>query len=144
MLRDQTNKAIQALNNVSCATEYWDDWLIFLVTQKFDKSSRKAWELKLGDTRIIANLINFSYSRVRRACNGEVTDFQEENSRFTYRVFRSILVPSAKRTIYCINSTFLKQIPSQRFEFIKNQKRYVNCLSTKHVKDCTNSRTSTV
>jgi len=48
-LCDQTNKAIQVLSNLGCATEHWDDWL-FLVTPKLDKSSQKTWELKLGDT----------------------------------------------------------------------------------------------
>ena len=48
-LRDHTNKAIQALSNLDCATEHWDDRLIFLVAQKLDKL-RKTWELKLGDT----------------------------------------------------------------------------------------------
>ena len=57
MLRDQTNKAIQALSNLGCATEHWDDWLIFLVSQKLDKSLRKAWEFKLSDT--------VNYSRYR-------------------------------------------------------------------------------
>jgi len=47
-LRDHTNKAIQALSNLDCATEHWDR-LIFLVAQKLDKL-RKTWELKLGDT----------------------------------------------------------------------------------------------
>ena len=44
------NKAIQALNNLGYAIEHWNDYLVFLVAQKLDKSSRKAWELKLGDT----------------------------------------------------------------------------------------------
>jgi len=40
-LRDQINKAIQVLSNLGCATEHWDDWLVFVVAQKLDKSSKK-------------------------------------------------------------------------------------------------------
>ncbi|XP_077280836.1 uncharacterized protein LOC143907758 [Temnothorax americanus] len=49
-LRDQTNAAIQALKNLDRRVEHWDDLLVFLVAQKLDKSTRKSWELKLGDS----------------------------------------------------------------------------------------------
>lgn len=49
-LCDQTNAIIQTLKNLDRPVEHWDDVLVFLIAQKFDKLSRKAWELKLGDT----------------------------------------------------------------------------------------------
>lgn len=49
-LRDQLNTALQALKNLKRPVETWDDILVFLATQKLNQSSRKAWELKLGDS----------------------------------------------------------------------------------------------
>lgn len=47
-LRDQANVAIQALRNLGRPVDTWDDLVVHLVSQ--NKSSRKAWELKLSDT----------------------------------------------------------------------------------------------
>jgi len=104
-LRDQINKAIQALSNLGYATEHWDDWLVFLIAQKLDKSSQKVWELKLGGTidypryrELDQFLASRTHSCVRtRNCTreriGEVTvDPQEENSRLMYHVYRSVFV----------------------------------------------------
>lgn len=49
-LHDQTNTSIQALKNLGRLVDSWDDILVYLVAQKLDKTSRKAWELKLSDT----------------------------------------------------------------------------------------------
>jgi len=141
-LRDQTNKAIQVLSNLGCATEHWDDWL-FLVTPKLDKSSQKTWELKLGDTidypcyRELDQFLAFVRShRAEKATSKRKTLVLHTAPMFCF------CAHYAKRT-YCINvlSMFLKQTPSQRFECIKTQKRCMNYFSTKHaVKVCTNSR----
>ncbi|XP_025156695.1 uncharacterized protein LOC112589052 [Harpegnathos saltator] len=49
-LRDLTNSAIQALKNLERPVDYWDDMLVLLVSQNLDRSTRKAWELRLGDS----------------------------------------------------------------------------------------------
>lgn len=67
-LRDRTNSAVQALKNLGRLTEHWDDLIVFLVAQHLDKASRKAWELKLGDTVDYPNyreLDRFLDSRIR-------------------------------------------------------------------------------
>ncbi|KYM98772.1 hypothetical protein ALC62_10500 [Cyphomyrmex costatus] len=151
-LRDQTNKAIQALSNLDRATEHWDDWLVFLVSQKLDKSSRKAWELKLGDTveyPRYRELDQFLTSRIRAldaiapatASEKSPTTSKKKNlaSHTASTVPFSCALCKANHLLYQC-STFLKLTPSQR-EFIKNQKRCVNCFSAKHsVKECTNTR----
>ncbi|XP_071582337.1 uncharacterized protein [Temnothorax nylanderi] len=49
-LRDRANVAVQALRNLGRSVDTWDDILVYLIVQKFDKVTRKAWELQLGDT----------------------------------------------------------------------------------------------
>lgn len=49
-LRDKSNLEIQALRNLNRAVDTWDDILVYLLVQKFDKGTRKSWELYLGDT----------------------------------------------------------------------------------------------
>jgi len=155
MLHDQTNKAIQALSNLGCATEHWDDWLVFLVSQKLDKSSRKAWELKLGDTVDYPRYREFDQflaSRIR-AFDAIAPVNATEKAQTTSKK-KTLALHIASTVLFSCSlckvnhllyqcSTFLKQTPSQRFEFIKNQKRCVNC--TKHsVKDCKNLRDNVV
>lgn len=151
-LRDQTNKAIQALKNLGREVEHWDDLLVFLVAKQLDKSSRKAWELKLGDTLeypSYSELDQFLESRIRAL--DAITPVVNEKSQAPAK--RKALASHNASTVsfscpLCKTNhllyqcaTFLKQTPSQRFDFIKKQKRCSNCFSTKHfVKDCTSSR----
>lgn len=37
--------SVQALKNLGHLVDQWDDILVYLVSQKLDKVSRKAWEL---------------------------------------------------------------------------------------------------
>lgn len=67
-LRDQTNMSIQALKNLGHPVDHWDDILVHLVSKKLDKTSRKAWELKLSDTveaPSYSELNTFLESRIR-------------------------------------------------------------------------------
>ncbi|XP_071578597.1 uncharacterized protein [Temnothorax nylanderi] len=48
-LRDETNIAIQSLRNLGRSVDTWDDILVYLLVQKLNKGTRKAWELQLGD-----------------------------------------------------------------------------------------------
>jgi len=71
--------------------------------------------------------------------NREVPDdIQKKSSCFTYCVNYSAYMSALQNESFII-SIFLKQTSSQRFYFIKKQKRCSNCFSAKHsVKDCTN------
>lgn len=42
--------AIQALRNLNRPVDQSDDFIVYLISQRLDKSTRKAWELHLGDT----------------------------------------------------------------------------------------------
>ncbi|XP_024887554.1 uncharacterized protein LOC112464651 [Temnothorax curvispinosus] len=152
-LRDQTNAAIQALQNLGRPVEHWDDVLVFLVAQKLDKFSRKAWELKLGDTAEYpkyTELDQFLESRVRALeAIVPVTPKVAESSKPKNKALAShaastatLSCPLCKKSHLLYQcSTFLNQTPAQRADFIRKVKRCFNCLSAKHpVKDCTSSR----
>lgn len=152
-LRDQTNRAIQALKNLQRPVEHWDDLLVLLVAQKLDKSTRKAWELKLGDSveyPTYEELNQFLEARIR-AFEAISPIKSKDKSQATSKTkplashtaatvqFSCPLCRTGHLLYQC--PTFLKQTPSQRFDFIKKQKRCSNCFSLRHaVKDCTNPR----
>ncbi|XP_018392969.1 PREDICTED: uncharacterized protein LOC108772023, partial [Cyphomyrmex costatus] len=152
-IRDQTNKAIQALSNLGCATEHWSDLLVFLVAQKLDKSSRKAWELKLGDAVEYPSyheLDSFLAARIRALdALAPATQTEKSPPNSKKRTLASHIASAAPFSCTLCKEnhllyqcpTFLKQTPSQRFEFIKTQKRCSNCFGVKHsVKDCKSTR----
>ncbi|CAL1682497.1 unnamed protein product [Lasius platythorax] len=67
-LRDQTSSSVQALKNLGRPVDSWGDILVYTVSQKLDKASRKAWELKLSDTQnapTYTMLTTFLDSRIR-------------------------------------------------------------------------------
>jgi len=109
-------KHIQALNNLGCATEHWDDWLVFLVAQKLDKLSREVWELKFG-YRLFALSRTWSTSHI--------CAFDANATEKSQMIKRKILIPYIPRLLfrfcplYKMNhllyqcSTFLKQTSSQ-------------------------------
>jgi len=112
------------------------------------RSSRKAWELKLDDTVDYSRyreLDQFLASHIRHDCTHKcrLEKPQTTSKRKTLVfVYRSILVSimQSELSIVSMFSIFLYS-SSKRFEFIKTQKRCVNCFSTKHAgEDCTNSR----
>lgn len=121
--------------------------------QKLDKSSRKAWELKLRDSLefpAFAELDRFLVSRIRAleaiipvGAKDKQTAKQKAKTYVSHSALTSPLscpVCKASHLLYQC-STFLKQTPNERAEFIRNQKRCFNCLSAKHsVKECTSFR----
>lgn len=67
-LRNHANAAIQALKNLGRPTDTWDDLLVFLVSERFDQASRRAWNLLKGDSTdplSYAELDKFLESRIR-------------------------------------------------------------------------------
>ncbi|XP_029178147.1 uncharacterized protein LOC114945957 [Nylanderia fulva] len=51
-LQSKLTAAIAALKNLSRPVEHWSDIFVYIITQRLDKSSREAWELKLGKTTV--------------------------------------------------------------------------------------------
>ncbi|KYN02013.1 hypothetical protein ALC62_07192, partial [Cyphomyrmex costatus] len=125
--------------------------LVFLVAQKLDKSSRKAWELKLGDAVEYPSYHDSFLAARIRALDALAPATQTEKSppNSKKRTLASHIASAAPFSCTLCKEnhllyqcpTFLKQTPSQRFEFIKTQKRCSNCFGVKHsVKDCKSTR----
>lgn len=150
-LRDQTNKVIHSLKNLGRLINQWDDILVFLVVQKLDKSTKKAWELKLGKSVEYPTYHELDEFLDSRICGLEaialpsLKDFSKPSKHKSIASHAASTV-NLSCPYYKANHllhqcpTFLSQTPSQRFVFVKNCKRCINCFSAKYfsVKDCTN------
>ncbi|XP_076397912.1 uncharacterized protein LOC143266164 [Megachile rotundata] len=159
-LSDKVNASIQALINLDRPVKQWDDMLVYLVTQRLDTSTRKAWELHLGDSLdypSFSKLNNFLDSRIRALeslpqpsyAKGRIISQTMSNSKSeqlktvsvnSMSVSSACPVCQANHLIYQC-AQFQNQTPAQRYAMIKNFKRCVNCFSAKHtVKDCASER----
>lgn len=149
-LRDQTNKIIHSLRNLGRPVEHWDDVIVYIVAQKLDKSTKKAWELKLGKSVEYPRYRELDEFLDARICGLESILLPKDTKSPKGKAIVShaastvnLSCPSCKANHLLYQCpTFVNQTPSQRYEFIKNCKRCVNCLSAKHVtlKECGSSR----
>jgi len=154
-LRDQTNSSIEALKNLGRPTDTWDDILVYLVSQKLDKASRKAWELKLSDSfepPSYKMLNTFLESRIRALdalsppksiVLASASDKQKSKNISVHSATASkFTCPTCKKHHLLYQcKTFLADTPIKRHEFIKAQKRCFNCLAANHLtKDCQSDR----
>ncbi|XP_029157828.1 uncharacterized protein LOC114930257 [Nylanderia fulva] len=146
--------SIQALKNLGRPVIHWDDVLVFLVSQKLDKASRKAWELKLSDT------VEFpSYSELDKFLENRIRALEAILSMKTNNAAESTTVKTKARSVAAHATTitkfecsvckkshplfqcmqFLSWSPARRHKLIKSQKRCFNCLAANHsIKDCKN------
>ncbi|XP_011858859.1 PREDICTED: uncharacterized protein LOC105556383 [Vollenhovia emeryi] len=157
-LQNQLTAAIAALKNLSRPVDRWSDIFVYLATQKLDKSSREAWEIKLGKTLAyptFAEISAFLDSRIR-ALDALVpiaptSDKQSDKStaKSKHRATASHTTSATKLPCPVCDSNhllyqcsaFLAKTPTQRYEIIRNGKRCLNCLSSKHqAKECTSTR----
>lgn len=152
-LREHTNKILHSLKNLDRPVQHWDDIVVYLVTQKLDKATKKAWELHLGKSLEYPKYSELNDFLESRICglDSALIENPKDSARSTRskpissHVAASInpecpVCKSSHFLQYC--STFLSQTPSQRYETTRKLKRCVNCLSGKHVavKDCTSKR----
>ena len=66
-LLDNLNKHVRALDSLGQPVEHWDTLLIFLISSKFDNSTRREWEMhaELLDAPTMSNLTEF----INKRCN---------------------------------------------------------------------------
>lgn len=152
-LRDTVNSAIAALKNLEHPVQQWSDILVFLVTQKLDKSSREAWEIKVGNTMEYPAYIDldaFLEPRIRALDSilPLATDKATDSAAKTKSKLKAITshnatatkvscpVCAAQHLLYQC-SEFSDKTPVQRSELVRKFKRCINCFSLKHqAKDC--------
>lgn len=153
--RDQANMAIMALRNLGRPVDTWGDILVYFVTERLDKSSRKAWELKLSDSSEFPDYIEldkFLESRIRaldamlpiKSGSNSVTSVMKpcklRHVSAHVATTGKFVCPRCKKNhlLYqCVS--FLAETPDKRHAFIKSIKRCFNCLAANHAtKECKN------
>lgn len=156
ILRDRANMSIQALKNRDRPVDAWSDILVFLVSQELDKSSRKAWELQLSDTTDYSTyheLDKFLEVRIRALeaispSKSEKSDAPAPKSNKSKSISSHSTVTSTLSCPICKTShllyqcsTFLAYTPSQQYNYIKKENRYINCFGQRHaMKNCKSAR----
>ncbi|XP_046145575.1 uncharacterized protein LOC123988861, partial [Osmia bicornis bicornis] len=161
-LSDKVNASIQALLNLDRPVKEWDDMLVYLVSEKLDPTTRKAWELHLGDSldyptfeqinRFLASRIRalealpnvpVIKSKISSNANAKPERFkniashsanQESSRGFSSHTTTVSSACPVCRANHLIYQCdqFQNQTPSQRYTTIKSFKRCVNCFSAKH------------
>ncbi|XP_011258374.2 uncharacterized protein LOC105252613 [Camponotus floridanus] len=152
-LRDTTNMSIQALKNLGCPVDRWSEILVFLISQKLDKSSRKAWELRLGETvdyPPYAELDKFLESRIRALeviapSKSDNTANSQKSTKTKSIASHSATTANPSCPIYksshSLFQSFSAYTPLQRYDYIKKENRCINCLGCKHSqKNCKSVR----
>lgn len=150
-LRDKADKTLQALKNLERPVDTWDDIIVYLLVSRLDRSSRKAWELHLGDSTdypTYGQLDNFFATRIRAL--GALQNLPKQSKRAiqTHAVTSNRLSRPRSTPLTCPLCTtehllnacpqFKSKTTSQRFDFVKGERRCLNCFSQKHnVNSCT-------
>ncbi|XP_076285541.1 uncharacterized protein LOC143211602 [Lasioglossum baleicum] len=148
-LRDRIHMSTKALRNLGRPVDMWSDIIVYLGVQRLDRSSRKAWELKLKNVREFPTFNDFDEfldERINQleSMVPEISETSTDNGK---------VKPSKQKTISTHSTTvvnltcpvckqshllyqckpFLAKSPSERFEIVKSNKRCVNCFSIKHM-----------
>ncbi|XP_076301460.1 uncharacterized protein LOC143219342 [Lasioglossum baleicum] len=163
-LRNKATLTINALKILERPVAEWDDLLVFFVTKKLDSRSRKAWELHLGNTSQcpkFSELDTFLKSRVRalrtieQSISEEASGTLANSGAKSNRVRATSLHGAAVAKSVCELckahhtlgqcSSFKSKSAAQRFDFVKETNRCVNCLSPHHAtRKCTSSYNCTI
>lgn len=85
--------AIQALKNLSRAVDSYDNFLVYLITQRLDRNTRKAWELHLDnimDYPMYKILEEFLAARIRALKNIPTTVVANRrgNNKWSFKITR--------------------------------------------------------
>lgn len=159
-LQSKLIATIAALKNLSRPVDHWSDIFVYLVTQKLDKSTREAWEIKLGTTvayPTFTELSKFLESRIRAldalAPSAPNSDKDKQGDKSTAKPKQKAITSHAANAtkltcpvcdanyLLYLCPAFIEKTPTQRYETIRKFKRCLNCLSLKHpVKECPSTR----
>lgn len=67
-LRDTVLTALATVQSLKRPVQHWDDWLVVLITSKFDRVSLMQWNLKIGDSKNLPTyqeILSFIETRIR-------------------------------------------------------------------------------
>ncbi|XP_011881903.1 PREDICTED: uncharacterized protein LOC105569780, partial [Vollenhovia emeryi] len=140
-IRDQVERAISALRLLKrTPEEMMSDMVVFLVTQRLDLTTRRAWKLKIVDTDSppsYEDLLRFLSSRAHAL--DEIAPYEPPKSRAQSVTSATTVAAATSSCPVCKQLHFLNRCPRfgakspcQRRELVVNLKRCVNCLGASH------------
>lgn len=147
-LHDKTNEIYTALLNLKRPVNQWEDLMIFLTVSKLDKTTRRDWEISLGDSVELASFAEldcFLTSRIRalEAINPSSTADNRSSAKRSNKsgVVRSHQVSATDgRCVACDNNhptyqckAFANLTVEQRVALLKRNKCCFNCLRKGHM-----------
>lgn len=158
-LFDNFTKHLRSLKILDQPVEHWDTLIIYVITNKFDVTTRKECELYDTKGRLpnISDLSNFLKQRcellekIEMNPNNEKQLNKNNRTKFSKQtksnVFTSISRASSISCFYCKephiiirSQTFLKLSPAERNNQVKKLNLCLNCLQPNHAsQDCTSS-----
>lgn len=151
-----TRQALQALENLGRPVSQWDDWLVYITSEKLDSATRRDWENSISikndavtyktlETFLISRLttlevINTSYPKPQKK-----TMASEGKKSFMMRKKHS--KPNKAKCPLCSHPHLLLFCPTFRASSIEERRNFVqkenlcyNCLRNGHDRDsCENS-----
>ncbi|XP_076283630.1 uncharacterized protein LOC143210562 [Lasioglossum baleicum] len=160
-IRQRVNMSVLALQGLGCSIQSWDELLVCLVVNCLDETSRRDWEFELGTSTefpTFQKLDDFLESRIRslealsrttsqasiptaRSSTARSGPTRSAQSHTTMQTDRSCPLCKADHPLHRCK-TFRDKTISQRFEYVKQGSRCINCLSAKHnTRSCPSSYT---
>lgn len=141
-LIDSTKECINSLNSLDISTTSWDPIIIFLLIQKLDSESHRAWETHVSEEYYnemptFENLTTFLDSRI---CTLELTTSSSSPmARDKVKTFHAT-TPATQHTctlcnenhLLCHCKQFGKLDPDKRSEYVRDNRLCYNCLAPGH------------
>lgn len=149
-LVDKIRTHTRALEALSQPINQWDTILIYLAANKLDYTSRKEWEMLVGENSELpklAELLEFLTNRCQTLEMVEGNKIKQE-SKFSSKVEKRVLLSSTSNSCeYCKGShflyrceAFLKLTQPSKLKEVKRLQHCINCLKSGHKgKDCTST-----
>lgn len=154
-LLDGSQKHLRALEVLGRPIDQWDDPMVYLITNKFDNSTRRSWEARGNSTNTptLKDLNDFlkEKCRVLQSIDANTKDvfshskptFKSNPHNKNHNSTRTLTSQDKKcpmcqnlHSIYSCQS-FLKLNPFERLNNAKRMRLCINCLGEGHVtKDC--------
>ncbi|XP_036327306.1 uncharacterized protein LOC118739913, partial [Rhagoletis pomonella] len=149
-LLDNVTESVRALKQLGRPTNHWDDWLVFLVTEKLDPVTVKDWEMSLASSDVLPEydaLTSFLEKRIQGLeAMVAVTKVKPKESapkppqHAAIRSHQTSLgrcpcCAGKHALMYC--SEFRRKTPSAKLDVVTNFKLCRNCLKARHTaSDC--------
>ncbi|XP_028169257.1 uncharacterized protein LOC114359173 [Ostrinia furnacalis] len=140
-LIDNTKECLTSLNALNIYTGTWDPLIIFLVIQKLDQESHRAWEAYVSAEYFeeLPTFNNFTTFLENRICTLELTspvtapkDKIKERSFTATTSMNRVCSMCKEDHLLCHCKEFGKLDPDKRSEFVKEQRLCYNCLAAGH------------